>query len=129
MLLCPLCRLDGYCRNLSVELVKDRDLDNSEYIRDLRAFAFGLSINDKDWHERLSNFYRDYQGWVVGAEKREVFMDMEEFEREHIREWFRDFCCTPCPSNVVPRVRPEAREGQIRLVEQNALCSREACTC
>lgn len=110
MPLCLNCLSRGYCRRLRVEIVGDEDLANPEYIRDLRAFALGLGVNDEDWREFVSDLYRDYRGWIARANGTEIFLDMDEFERPSIREWFRDFCCTPCPAHVTPRVKPEAWE-------------------
>ena len=108
--LCAHCLSRGYCRRLRIEIVGDEKIANPEYIRDLRAFAFGLGINDEDWREFVSDLYRDYRGWIARANGTETFLDMGEFERPSIREWFRDFCCTPCPGHVTPHVRPEAWE-------------------
>lgn len=113
--LCTFCLTGGYCRRLHTQIVSDVDLANPDFIRDLRAFAFRLGINDEDWQEYLTNLYRDYPGWIADANDHETFLDMEEFERPFIREWFRGFCCTPCPPDVQPRVRPEARE-RVRIL-------------
>jgi len=40
---------------------------------------------------------------------RTVFLDMGVFEVPHIRDWFRDFYCTPCPPHITPYVRGEAK--------------------
>ena len=49
------------------------------------------------------------------AKRNEIYLNMQEFERLHIREWFRDFCCTPCSPDVEPRVRGEAKE-RVRIL-------------
>lgn len=108
MSLCPYCLARGYCRRLQTQIVSDDDIDNSEFIRDVREFAHKLDINDEEWREFLSNLYRDYRGRVADADGNEIFLDMEEFERPSIREWFRDFCCRLPVRH--PHVRPEARE-------------------
>lgn len=115
MHLCTRCRLLGFCQNIQTKLVTNAELENSEFIRDVRATAFDEGVNDTEWHEHLSNLYRDYRGWIIdedanGGEENEVFVNTDELELPSIREWFRDFCCTPCPVHVTPRVRPEARE-------------------
>lgn len=107
------CLIHGFCRNTRTPLVTDDELDDSEFIRDLRATTFDEGVSDSEWHEHVTALYRDMRGWVENTESdgdKEVFLDMEEFEIPSIREWFRDFCCTPCPPEVTPRVRPEARE-------------------
>lgn len=108
--LCGRCISLGFCCRLTVNLASDRNLDNPEYIRDVRMFAFSLSIKASRWHEHLTNLYRDYRGRVLGLDEREVSLDMDEFEVPHVREWFRDFCCTPCPEETIPRLRRESKE-------------------
>lgn len=115
MLLCVSCRLHGYCYRICTQLVTDDELENAQFIRDVRATALAESIDAAEWHEHVANLYRDYRGWVENSEaksgtQQEVFLDMQVFEVASIREWFRDFCCTPCPDDVMPRVRCEARE-------------------
>nr|WP_281721263.1 hypothetical protein [Nitrosomonas nitrosa] len=90
--------------------MSDKNIENPEYVRDLRCFAYGLRISSHDWLEFLTDLYRDYPGRIIDARGAEVFLNMEEFETAGIREWFRDFCCTLCPPDVTPRVRPEAWE-------------------
>ena len=107
--LCPVCMSLGYCPKKSVDVVVDEQLRNPDYLRDFKAFARSLGISDSCWHEHLSNLYRDFTGWVVGPDGKEVFLDMEEFERPNIREWFRDFLSS-LEEGARPRVRKEARE-------------------
>ncbi len=110
MKLCLNCLMRGYCRRLFIAVTTDDELDNSDYIRDLRGFAHSLNFNDEDWHEFLTELYRDFPGWIMDEDGAEVFLNMEEFERPSIREWFRDFCCKEVPGHVIPHVRIEARE-------------------
>lgn len=112
--LCPDCVGNGYCSKQNVPLVGDHQIGNPDYLRDLKAFVKSLDVSDCRWHEHLSNLYRDFPGWVIGPGGREVFLNMEEFERQGIREWFRDFL-RPCPDTVQPRVRREAVE-RVRIL-------------
>lgn len=107
--LCPACMSRGFCRNKSVTVVGDDQLSDPDYLRDFKEFVRYLGVSDCRWHEHLSNLYRDYSGRVVGPDGKEVFLDMEEFERPNIREWFRDFL-KPLKEGARPRVREEARE-------------------
>ncbi|WP_282091456.1 hypothetical protein [Epibacterium ulvae] len=111
--LCPSCMKNGFCRRKAASLVSDDQLNNSEYLRDLKAFARRVNLPDCQWHEFLVDLYRDFPGWVSDGED-EVFLDMEEFERPYIREWFRDFL-RPLPDDVQPRVRAEAKE-RVRIM-------------
>lgn len=111
---CMQCIGQGFCPKISVRFVSEQQVKDSDYIRDLKAFARRLEISDCAWHEYLTDLYKDYPGWVIGPSGREVFLNMEEFERQGIREWFRDFL-RPCPDTVQPRVRREAVE-RVRIL-------------
>lgn len=111
---CLECQLFGYCRNRQTKLVATAQVADSEYIRDLKSFARSLGVSDADWQEYISDLYRDMPGWIVGLNGSEVFLNMEEFERPSIREWFRDFL-RPCPLTAQPRVRREATE-RVRIL-------------
>lgn len=107
---CVQCYLVGYCRRLQARLVTDADLANPEFIRDLRHHAYGLGLTRDAWVSQLTDRYRDYQGTIIDADGADVLLDMEVFEHPGIRDWLRDFACTPCPADVTPRVRREAWE-------------------
>jgi len=115
MLLCARCYTQGYCRRLYARVVCETQLHDPNYLLDLKAFCRWLNVNDEEWLEFLTGLYRDYPGWISDGAGREVFLDMQEFERPYIREWFRDFCCKPCPPGVQPRVRSEAVE-RVRIL-------------
>lgn len=110
MYLCATCYTHGYCRRLVARPVTDDELRNSDFVRDLRAHALRLGIAAESWPSFLIEAYRDYPGTVRDGTGREVFLDTGVFEGPHLRYWFRDFACSPCPSDVTPRIRREARE-------------------
>lgn len=110
---CVPCRLLGYCQRIKTPHVTDDELANPEFVRDLRATAYDEGVSDSEWHDHVTDLYRDMRGWVVdeeSAHENEVLLDMRNFDIPSIREWFRDWCCEPCPPEVTPRVRPEAKE-------------------
>lgn len=113
--LCIYCLSRGFCHQLKSPLVRNCQIGNSDYIRDLKAFAYTLGIKGGDWQDFLSDLYRDYPGWITKPNGTEALLDMGEFERPFIREWFRDFCCTPCPDHVTPRVQTKALE-RVRIL-------------
>ena len=113
--LCSECRLNGYCRRIVAPVVSDDQLKSPEYIRDLRNFAASRGVTAESWLDHLADLYRDYPGWIIGPDGQEELLDLEQFERPHIREWFRDFCNGVCPPDVTPRVRVEARE-RVRIL-------------
>ena len=115
MLLCPACRLDGYCSRLVTQIVTDDELNNPEFVRDVRALAYTLYVEPIDWLDYLDALYQDYRGWISDGSSEEVFLDMEEFDRSYIEDWFERFCCTPCPANVTPRVQERSQE-RVRIV-------------
>lgn len=112
--LCTACIALGYCRKSTTELVPDRALENPEYLRDLRAFTSRLNISPDHWRDYLVDTYRDYRGRIV-HQGQEVFLDTEALEAVSVREWFRDWACTPVPEGVWPRLREESRE-RIRVL-------------
>lgn len=105
---CALCIIEDRCER--TRLVTDRELADPAFIRALRDFCFSLNVSSYHWLDFLTDLYRDYRGCIVDEAGRTVLLDMEVFEVPHIRDWFRDFCCTPCPPNVTPYVRGEAKE-------------------
>ena len=105
---CSLCIIENTCTQ--VRLVTDRELSDPAFIRRLRDDCYRLSISSYQWLDFLTDQYRDLRGCIVDHTGRTVYLDMEVFEVPHIRDWFRDFCCTPCPPHITPYVRREARE-------------------
>lgn len=112
---CGCCDVLDHCRNIKAPLVSDSELNNPEFIRDVRNFAYSLNISSYHWREHLNNLYRDYKGWIVGYDGKEAFLNMCIFENERHRNWFRDFCCTPTRDRVRPYVRKEAR-GRAKIL-------------
>lgn len=110
MNMCRACRRHGFCRKLACQIVTDDELNDPEFLRDVRAAALAEGVSADAWLEHVNDLYRDFRGWISDARGAEVLLDMEEFERPFIREWFRDFCCTPCAPDIKPRIRDVARE-------------------
>lgn len=109
MALCDGCWGGGYCRKRRAVMLSDAELGDAEIIRGVRATAYRQGVTPEHWRDHAANLYRDFPGWIADARGRAVFIDMEPLE-EAGREWFEDFCCTPCPDHVTPRVRREAWE-------------------
>lgn len=110
---CSLCIIENTCTQ--TRLVTDRELSDPAFIRRLRDACYRLNISSYQWLDFLTDLYRDLRGCIVDEWGRTVFLDMEVFEVPHIRDWFRDFCCTPCPPHITPYVRGEAKE-RVRIV-------------
>ncbi|MCB1838646.1 MAG: hypothetical protein KDI61_00080 [Alphaproteobacteria bacterium] len=91
-------------------LVTDAELGDPAFIRSLRGFCYRLNVSSYQWLDFLTDLYRDYRGCIVDEAGHRVYLDMDVFEIPHIRDWFRDFCCTPCPPHITPYVRGEAKE-------------------
>ncbi|MCB1680972.1 MAG: hypothetical protein H6858_04105 [Rhodospirillales bacterium] len=96
-------------------LVTDAELGDPAFIRRLRNFCYSLNVSSYQWLDLLTDLYRDYRGCIVDEAGRTVFLNMDVFEIPHIRDWFRDFCCTPCPTHITPYVRGEAKE-RVRIL-------------
>ena len=110
---CALCIIEDTCAR--TRLVTDRELADPAFIRRLRNVCFRLNVSSYQWIDFLTDLYRDYRGCIVDEAGRTVYLNMDVFEIPHIRDWFRDFCCTQCPPQITPYVRGEARE-RVRIV-------------
>lgn len=110
---CALCIIEDRCER--TPLVTDRELTDPAFIRSLRDLCTSLNVSSYQWLDFLTDLYRDYRGCIVDEAGRTVLLDMEVFEVPHIRDWFRDFCCTPCPPHITPYVRGEAKE-RVRIL-------------
>ena len=60
--LCARCLSLGYCKNSTRQLVRDAQLEDPEYLRDLRNFAASLGISADHWLDHLMDMYRDFSG-------------------------------------------------------------------
>ena len=109
MQLCFACSQLGYCRRLKALLISGDELADPEFLRGLRASAYTKAKEPREWLDYAADLYRDYRGWISDASGNEVLLDLEPLERAP-REWWRDFCCRPCPAHIKPRVRIESRE-------------------
>ncbi len=103
---CSYFSIDRIRRSL---MVSNDEIANPEFIRDGRATCLAQNQRAEHWIEYVNDLYRDYPGCIVDGEGHRVSLNMEVFEREHIRSWFDDFANTPCPPSVKPRVRGIAR--------------------
>ena len=112
--LCARCLSLGYCKNSTRQLVRDAQLEDAEYLRDLRNFAASLEVSADHWLDYLMDMYRDFSGRIV-SNGQDVFLDTEVFETDSIREWLRDWACASIPDHVRPRLREESRE-RIRVL-------------
>lgn len=110
MHLCPSCYTHGYCRRLTARRAADAELENGDFICDLRRHAGAMEIPAERWREFLVNAYRDYPGSVVDEKGKEVWLDLSCFDDPNIRYWFRDTATIPCRPGVSPRLREESRE-------------------
>jgi hypothetical protein len=110
---CTRCTAQQYCQRLSVPLFTDAELSARYFQTDFKAFlvayTFRHHIRFSQWPDHLIGLYRDYRGWIRGADGDEHFLDLGVFEDEHIREWFRDYI-QPVPEGVTPRLRGETKE-------------------
>ena len=113
--LCPSCLSLGYCRKNRVRIVSADELKNPEYTRDVRGAAYALAVPFRRWRDFAVNEYMNFEGWIASWSGHVVTLDTGVFERPNIEYWFRDFCCTPCPPDVRPRVRREAMARTIVL--------------
>lgn len=109
-ILCYRCVGNGFCKNTKSLIVSDAELDNPEFIRDVRKTAYSLQTTNTQWLHLITNLYRDYLGIIVDGAWQEQFLDMEVFEIAYIEDWFKVWCNTKCPAHVKPSIHPRARE-------------------
>jgi len=115
MSLCPRCLPLGYCRKTRTRIVSADELKNPEYVRDVRAAAFRLGVSFRRWSRYIVDEFSRYPGWIASWDGEPIELDFDDFEGLSSEYWFRDFCCTPCPAHVNPRVRKEAVRRVIAL--------------
>lgn len=106
--LCSPCSIFGFCETRRTKAVLEDEIACSQFLADLRNFCCSLQIPSDRWRETLFDFYRDYPGVIVDISDQEIDLDMETFEFDSAREWFRDFACTPVPIHARVHVRREA---------------------
>lgn len=102
-------KLTAHVQSKYTQLVSDAELKNGVFVCDGRAACVAQNKNPEEWIEHVNNLYRDYHGRIFDAEGHEVILNMDVFETPFIREWFRDFACTPCRPGIRPRIRAEAK--------------------
>ena len=103
-------RNTGYCGAKIIRLVTDDELSQPQFVRGLRATARALGYSASEWVDRLSDIYRDFDGVIIDEYGNEVMLDLEVFEFEHARTWYRDQINTPMAEGVSPRLRAESKE-------------------
>lgn len=115
MNLCWHCIGLGYCKKLSSRLVSDRELENPYFREDVRQFARSLEVPAAEWRDYLLELYCHYPGRIVDKDGAETFLNMEEFEVPHVREWCRDWINASPSTSGASRLRSESRE-RIRIL-------------
>lgn len=110
MPLCVTCFGLGYCKKLFSRLVSDRELENPHFRDDVRQFARSLDVPAAEWRDYLLDLYCHYPGRIVDQNGAETFLNMEEFEVPHVREWCRDWINGVPSASGPSRLRSESRE-------------------
>jgi hypothetical protein len=100
----------GYCGAIIIRLVTDDELSQPQFVRGLRATALAMGYSASEWVDRLSDIYRDFDGVIIDEYGNELMLDLEVFEFEHGRTWFRDQINAPMAEGVSPRLRAESKE-------------------
>lgn len=126
------CKIDGFCPLLFTRLVSDKELANPKFIRDVRNFIYSLGLSPKECKQYLTDEYAAFRGVIIDRCGCVIQLDLEIFEvdedtlfkpseekdsahevtlqNNRYTNWFEEWCCTPCPEDVEPRVHKEARE-------------------
>lgn len=115
MWLCMDCLSLGYCKKITCSLISDRELHNTDFVEDVRTAARELKISPGQWRDFIYDAYRDYPGRVLGPGGEEVFLDLEVFEADSVREWFRDWVFSQKPLCRDKKLRCESYE-RVRII-------------
>lgn len=122
---CPVQR----CAGRASRLVSDTEINNSEFVRDVRNFAARLGVRPAEWLDRILELFAQFDGCIVNAAHQpahlttdillptdeEIDDDKGAVIESRIRNWLEETFATPVPENVDPHVRVEARE-RFRIV-------------
>lgn len=122
---CPVQR----CAGRASRLVSDTEINNSEFVRDVRNFAAPLGLRPAEWLDRILELLALYDGCIVDGRGRPVHLDTTIFLptddeidngtaaviEYRMRNWFEETFATPVPESVTPHVRVEAKE-RFRIV-------------
>lgn len=113
MIFCRKCAVEQYCKRFVTPIFTEEELRRPFFQADIKAFLVGYTFQHYvlpgEWHDHMVGLYRDYRGWIKGANGKQVFLDLSVFELPHIREWFRDYIQI-VPNGVETRLRGESKE-------------------
>lgn len=108
--LCEACEPFGYCVQLSVPLVTNKEMDDPAFIRDVREYLAELPVSSWAMRDYLIGGYRDALGEAYHPlTLASVSLDISAFVVSDHREWFRDLC-EPIPADHKPYILPKTRD-------------------
>lgn len=100
----------GCCIRRNAKLVSNKEMDNPEFIRDVRTYLSQLPVSTWSMRDYLIDAYRDYPGEVIHPlTGQAVYLDLEEFVECDLRDWFRDLC-KPIEPGRVPYIQNKTRD-------------------
>jgi len=107
---CDLCNgllVIGYCPICDVPMMTNKEMDDPEVIRDVRSYLRALPVSSWSMGRYLAN------GYLVSLREayhpltlKRVHLDLNDFEENGYREWFRDL-----ERPVAPETEPYIQEG------------------
>lgn len=107
--LCTQCFGQDYCTRLRTRMVSEDEISDPNIIRAIRKSARELKISSHRWRDVCVNAVRDYPGLIIDQRGAVIDLDLDVFETDGIREWFRAFC-KERPHTIRPRVRRSVRK-------------------
>jgi hypothetical protein len=106
------------------QAVSDFELNNPDFIRDVRNFVVDLSKRPAELLDFILDLFARLDGCIVDGAHRPIHLSTDIFlpsdedidqgragvVEARIRNWLEETFAAPVPAHITPRVRREARE-------------------
>ena len=100
----------GYCPICDVPMVTNKEMDDPEFIRDVRQYLAKHEVSSWSLRNHLQDSYMDAMREVYHPLTRKRFdLDMSDFDGAGYREWFRDLK-RPIPPEHKPYIQARTRD-------------------
>ena len=109
---CSECFAHGYCKCLTTRVTSNPELNNPDFVFDVKTNIHSLEMGPKTLREHLHNVIRDMHGgfYDLCDENVEVQFDLGFLETEDGLEWLKSMCDQPPAPGTRCHVRKERWE-------------------